>query len=119
MSAAGLLARDPAPDESAIQATLAGHLCRCGAHPRMLRAVRRLAGQEPPAQRAVVSRPAAAAATAEPPGPPRALAAAPLIEDWLRPLPDGRIEVRSGRVELGQGVRTALAQIVAAELDVP
>ena len=50
---------------------------------------------------------------------PGALATAPNVEDWLRPLPDGRIEVRSGRAELGQGVRTALAQIVAAELGVP
>ena len=50
---------------------------------------------------------------------PRALAAAPRVEDWIRELPDGRIEVLSGRAELGQGVRTALAQVVAAELDVP
>ncbi|MGW0230237.1 molybdopterin cofactor-binding domain-containing protein [Actinopolymorpha singaporensis] len=50
---------------------------------------------------------------------PGGLATAPNVEDWLRPLPDGRIEVRSGRVELGQGVRTALAQVVAAELGVP
>jgi CO/xanthine dehydrogenase Mo-binding subunit len=34
-------------------------------------------------------------------------------------LPDGRVEALSGRVELGQGVRTALAQVVAAELGVP
>ena len=32
--------------------------------------------------------------------------------------PDGTVEVRSGKVELGQGVLTALAQMVAEELDV-
>ena len=53
------------------------------------------------------------------PEPPAALRGAPNVEDWLRPLPDGRIEIRSGRSELGQGARTALAQIVAAELDLP
>lgn len=121
MSVAGLLTRDPAPDEAGIQAALAGHLCRCGAHHRILRAVRRLAGHEvPPAPRpAPASGPGPAAVAPEPAGPPGALAAAPLIEQWLRPLPDGRIEVLSGRVELGQGIRTALAQIVAAALDLP
>jgi nicotinate dehydrogenase subunit A len=30
-----------APSDAEVRAALAGHLCRCGAHPRMLRAVRR------------------------------------------------------------------------------
>jgi CO/xanthine dehydrogenase Mo-binding subunit len=121
MSVAGLLARDRAPDEASIQATLAGHLCRCGAHHRILRAVRRLAGHDvPPAPRSQPARGLGpATAVQEPDEVPRPLAAAPRIEQWLRPLPDGRIEVLSGRVELGQGVRTALAQLVAAELEVP
>ena len=38
---------------------------------------------------------------------------------WLHFLPDGVIEVRSGKVEIGQGILTALAQIAAEELDVP
>lgn len=38
---------------------------------------------------------------------------------WLRFRSDGVVEVRSGKVELGQGILTALAQIVADELDVP
>lgn len=42
-SAAALLARDPDPDEGAIRAALEPHLCRCGAQPRILRAVRRAA----------------------------------------------------------------------------
>jgi CO/xanthine dehydrogenase Mo-binding subunit/aerobic-type carbon monoxide dehydrogenase small subunit (CoxS/CutS family) len=118
MSVAGLLARDPAPGEAAIQAALAGHLCRCGAHHRILRAVRRLAGQEPPPAGPVRDLGPVPGPPAPDP-PPRALASAPRIEQWLRPLPDGRVEALSGRVELGQGVRTALAQLVAAELDLP
>lgn len=43
VAAAALLARDPAPDRAAIAAALDGQLCRCGAHPRILRAVERAA----------------------------------------------------------------------------
>jgi len=42
----------------------------------------------------------------------------PRLGDWLRVLPVGVIEVRPGKVELGQGVLTALAQVAAEELDV-
>src|SRR6476661_1454277 len=40
------------------------------------------------------------------------------LDDWLAIEPDGTVTVYSGKVELGTGVRTALAQIVAEELDV-
>ncbi|ORW66722.1 hypothetical protein AWC23_23035 [Mycobacterium saskatchewanense] len=46
------------------------------------------------------------------------LANNPVLGGWLRIGSDGVVEVRSGKVELGQGVLTALAQIVADELDV-
>jgi nicotinate dehydrogenase subunit B len=49
---------------------------------------------------------------------PPSLAANPRLGDWLRILPAGVVEVHSGKVELGQGVLTALAQIAAEELDV-
>jgi CO/xanthine dehydrogenase Mo-binding subunit len=45
-------------------------------------------------------------------------AASPQLDDWLAIEPDGTITVYSGKVELGTGVRTALAQIVAEEMDV-
>jgi nicotinate dehydrogenase subunit B len=41
------------------------------------------------------------------------------LDDWLRIEPDGTVTAFSGKVEVGTGVRTALAQIVAEELDVP
>lgn len=41
MSLHCLIARGPAPDETAIRAALEPHLCRCGAHARILRAARR------------------------------------------------------------------------------
>ena len=43
----GLLRKDPHPGESAIRAALEPHLCRCGAHPSVLRAVRALARAAP------------------------------------------------------------------------
>jgi nicotinate dehydrogenase subunit A len=43
-SAAALLARDPAPNRDAIVLALDKHLCRCGAHNRMIRAVQQAAG---------------------------------------------------------------------------
>jgi len=49
---------------------------------------------------------------------PPSLAANPRLGDWLRVRPEGVVEVRSGKVELGQGVLTALAQVAAEELDV-
>ena len=49
---------------------------------------------------------------------PPTLAANPRLGDWLRIGADGTVEVRSGKVELGQGILTALAQMAAEELDV-
>ncbi|MFI5317912.1 MAG: (2Fe-2S)-binding protein [Myxococcota bacterium] len=40
-----LLDEKPAPSESQIRAALSKHLCRCGTHARMLRAVRRAADE--------------------------------------------------------------------------
>ncbi len=43
MAALALLEHNPAPDDAAIVAALDGNICRCGAHPRILRAVRQAA----------------------------------------------------------------------------
>jgi nicotinate dehydrogenase subunit A len=43
MQAAALLAANPAPSESDVRAELAAILCRCGSHPRVVRAVLRAA----------------------------------------------------------------------------
>jgi len=51
ISAKALLDRNPAPDRAEIVRALDGHLCRCGAHQRIIRAVERAAaflrGEEP------------------------------------------------------------------------
>ena len=49
---------------------------------------------------------------------PQTLAANPRLSTWLTAHPDGTFDLRVGKVELGQGVVTALAQIAAQELGV-
>ena len=40
MSAAALLARNPHPDDAAIDAAMAGNICRCGTYPRIRDAIK-------------------------------------------------------------------------------
>ena len=49
---------------------------------------------------------------------PGSLNANRMLDSWLRINPDGTVTVSTGKVELGQGILTALAQIAADELDV-
>ena len=53
-----------------------------------------------------------------PPKLPVSLAANPKLSSWLRFSAEGRVTVSPGKVEIGQGIVTALAQIAADELDV-
>ena len=41
------------------------------------------------------------------------------VEERIRIEPDGTVVALSGKIEFGQGIRTAFAQLVADELDVP
>ena len=52
------------------------------------------------------------------PALPPSLAATPRLDRWVRFDPERSVTVWSGKVEIGQGIRTALAQIAADELDV-
>jgi CO/xanthine dehydrogenase Mo-binding subunit len=55
--------------------------------------------------------------TAKPTLPP-SLAANPKLSSWINFDSDGQVIVSPGKVEIGQGIVTALAQIAADELDV-
>ena len=46
VSASALLAATPRPSHEEIRTTLSGNLCRCGAYPKIERAVLRASGQE-------------------------------------------------------------------------
>ncbi|GGI34013.1 xanthine dehydrogenase family protein molybdopterin-binding subunit [Bradyrhizobium guangdongense] len=52
------------------------------------------------------------------PKPPASLAANPRLSSWVRFTGEGRVAISPGKVEIGQGIVTALAQIAADELDV-
>ncbi len=52
------------------------------------------------------------------PSLPVSLAANPVLSSWIRFSPERHVMVSPGKVEIGQGIVTALAQIAADELDV-
>ena len=49
---------------------------------------------------------------------PKSLTDNPRLDRWLAFVPGGHVRLAVGKVELGQGIMTALAQIAAEELDV-
>jgi CO/xanthine dehydrogenase Mo-binding subunit len=56
--------------------------------------------------------------TPSPPKLPVSVAANPKLSSWLKFSADGYVVVSPGKVEIGQGIVTALAQIAADELDI-
>ena len=51
MAARALLSTTPRPSEQQVRESLAGNLCRCGSHARVIRAVLNVAGTSPAGQR--------------------------------------------------------------------
>ena len=49
---------------------------------------------------------------------PHALVATPSLDRWIRVTSEGRVIAFTGKVEIGQGILTALGTVVAEELDV-
>lgn len=105
-------------DEASVRAALDSQTCRCGTHVRILRAARRLAGLDPREPEGPVDL-RLDALPGDEPGIPPALETSPLISDWVEVRSDGDIVFHPGKVELGQGMRTALTQIVASQLGLP
>ena len=56
----------------------------------------------------------------KPAGPdlPGSLKKAPNLDAWIRIGPDNSVTIFTGKAELGQGIKTALVQVAAEELDV-
>ena len=153
MSAASLLAANSQPTDAEIRAAMQDNICRCGAYPRIVAAIRlaaprqRLATQHAGRQANPPSAPAAdrhagaptleemtaegllvaypcpdldMALFAEESVPPPA-EGRPLTEigPWVHIGGDGAITLSVGKAEVGQNIRTSLAQAVAEELRVP
>jgi nicotinate dehydrogenase subunit B len=53
------------------------------------------------------------------PGLPGSLRQTPMLDAWIRIDGQGQITIFTGKAELGQGIKTALIQVAAEELDVP
>jgi isoquinoline 1-oxidoreductase beta subunit len=106
-----LLEANPRPSDAAIDAALAHVLCRCGTYARVRAAVHRAAAQR--------WDDAPFAAAALPPPPVESDARAFCFNPWVTIRADGTVVVTIERSEMGQGVNTALAMLVAEELCVP
>ena len=50
---------------------------------------------------------------------PGSLKTAPMVDSWISIAPSGEVTVFTGKAELGQGIKTALTQVAAEELDLP
>ena len=109
--AKALLDRNPSPTRADIARALDKNLCRCGAHPRILRAVEKAAAMlregKGDAREGRMSDTL-----------PLSIQNNRRMEKWIRFEPDRTVRLAVGKVELGQGNVTALAQIAADELDV-
>ena len=117
IAAQGLLNRARYPSDDEIRAALAGNLCRCGVYDRVRRAIKlRIGRLEAPNLHVVEGDPLADGSADISTSP--SLEAFPQIDDWITINEDRTVSVFSGKVELGQGIATALAQIAAEELDV-
>ena len=124
IAAKAFLDRNPHPGDEELRAEMSDNLCRCGVYDRMRRAIQRAAevADDPSSwKQGVQHRPAAPVAD----GPQDrtdplsgSLVSAPDLDAWLRIDRDGTITVFTGKVELGQHIKTALAMIAAEELEV-
>jgi nicotinate dehydrogenase subunit B len=124
VAATALLDRNPHPTDAEIQAEMAGNLCRCGVYDRVLRAVKRAAGlpvKSPAYEQEVKGerefQPGRRSLTSIG-GLPHPLLQTPDLDSWVRINTDGTITLFTGKVELGQDIRTSFAMIGADELDV-
>ena len=113
LAAVSLLEANPAPDDAAIDTWMSGNLCRCGTYPRIRAAIHAAAdtlkaGPEP-APLVAPAAPEEHRLTAEELVDP--------VHPYIRIHSDGTVVAYSSQVEMGQGIHTGLATIVAEELD--
>ena len=113
LAAAALLEADRSPDDATVDRWMNGNLCRCGTYPRIRDAIGQAAGAL-----------AAGRVPERVPVVPE-LEMQPLTEEeltdpvhpYVRIRQDGTVVAYSNQIEMGQGVHTGLATIVAEELD--
>jgi len=113
LAAVSRLESDASPDDPKIDQWMSGNLCRCGTYPRIRAAIHDAA-----LTLAAGSEADPLTAPAEPEF--RRLTpeeAADPVHPYIRIREDGTIVAYSSQIEMGQGIHTGLATIVAEELD--
>ena len=108
-----LLEANPASEDAAIDTWMSGNLCRCGTYPRIRAAIHAAAGT-------LSERPAPAPLVAPDELEERMFTAEELVDPghpYIRIQSDGTVVAYSSQIEMGQGIHTGLATIVAEELD--
>lgn len=119
IAAQGLLNRTRYPADAEIRTALDGNLCRCGVYERVRRAIKLRIGRphwEPIYE--VIDAPPLSTKTEARPTLPPALQQTPALDAWIRIDRAETVTVFTGKVEIGQGIKTAVAQLAAEELDV-
>jgi isoquinoline 1-oxidoreductase beta subunit len=113
LAATSLLEHNGMPDDPAIDDWMSGNLCRCGTYPRIRRAIHvaaeMLATGERRAPLVARAEPEVRRLTVEEMADP--------VHPYIRINPDGTVLAFSTQIEMGQGIHTGLATIVAEELD--
>ena len=121
-AAQGLLNRTRYPTDAEIREGMAENLCRCGVYERVRRAIKLRVGR--PETNPLYTVIPGEAYPIEGSNPPQSqewsssLMKNPDLDTWIRINADNTVTVLTGKVEFGQGIKTALAQIAAEELDV-
>jgi isoquinoline 1-oxidoreductase subunit beta len=113
LAAVSLLESDPSPDDAKVDSWMSGNLCRCGTYPRIRSAIHDAAHtlsarREPNPLTAPVEPEFHRLSPEE---------AADPVHPYIRIHEDGTIIAYSSQIEMGQGIHTGLATIVAEELD--
>jgi isoquinoline 1-oxidoreductase beta subunit len=113
LAAVALLTSKPAPDDATIDEWMSGNLCRCGTYPRIRAAIHEAAGTlaagTDPGPLSAPPEPEVLRLTAEELADP--------VHPYIRIREDGTVLALSSFIEMGQGIHTGLATIVAEELD--
>ena len=113
LAAVALLGSNPSPDNAAVGEWMSGNLCRCGTYARIRAAIHDaaaiLAAGDDPGPLTAPPEPEVHRLTAEEMADP--------VHPYVRVREDGTIVVLSAQIEMGQGVHTGLATLVAEELD--
>src|SRR3954453_3985357 len=113
LAAGSLLEPHPSPDDATIEQWMSGNLCRCGTYPRIRRAIHAaaetLAAGDHPAALVAPPEPVARRLTPEEASDP--------VHPYIQIHADGTVVAYSSQIEMGQGIHTGLATIVAEELD--